>query len=139
MPFDAKGYYDLAAVLAGDGRYQVPARCRTALGRLYYSVLLEVRRAVRTAQKRSIDEAFPSHGEVASVLACEKGALATIGGTLNSLYTARRKSDYELDPGELFWVKNLNNPSFVLSQAKLADDAIRLARTSDFTPVLGKL
>lgn len=116
------------------------AKTRTALGRAYYSLMLALRKAIRQAEGKSIDREIARHGDLWNTLIDSKvQPLQALGKSLQQLYKARRKADYELDPPQFDWSKNLADPRFALKYVEIAKDAIRRIPRCDFAPVRGKL
>jgi hypothetical protein len=139
--FDPLEFANLSVQLSDDDSYtHLESRTRACLGRAYYSLMLALRAAIRTAEKRDPDDKIERHGDLWRVLE-DSGVpkLQSLGKRLEELYDARQKADYHLSPPTLKWAKDLTDPRFGRTNAEVAQDLIRRLPQYDLTPVLGKI
>jgi len=84
-------------------------------------------------------------GKLPSVLFSAKRAdgskdddLIAVGTLLDSLYSARWKADYALEPSGA-WAQKLSNPAYAEFRAKETDAMIKRLPGINFKPVLGQI
>lgn len=137
--FDPDHFIGLAVVLAqaSDPRLLPdlePARLRTALGRAYYGLYLQVRNAI--AVRHGIALRRLGHGAVYTHLQNSRLTAETraLGRYLQHLYLLRQKADYELAPDPL-WRSKLGDPEVATAAAVEARRLARLIPACDFSPV----
>jgi hypothetical protein len=139
--FNPLEFANLSVQLSDDDNYKhLESRTRACLGRAYYSLMLAVRAAIRTAENRDPDDKIERHGDLWRVLE-DSGVpkLQALGKRLGELYDARKMADYQLSPPTLKWAKDLADPRFARTNAEVAQDLIGRLPKYDLTPVLGKL
>ena len=139
--FDPLNFANLANVLGDDDTYDLHARTRTATGRVYYSLMLAVRAAIRKAENKSVDLEIEDHGKLWRTLQeTDDSKLQALGKLLEDYYSARKQADYVLDSPNPRWDKWFSDPRLVRTEAEVAADTIenRIPKY-DFGPVLGKL
>jgi hypothetical protein len=110
------------------------ARVRTALGRAYYGLYLQVRTAI--AGRHGVPLRRLRHGPVYTHLQNSRLPVETraLGRYLQHLYTLRQKADYELSPDEL-WRSKLGDPEVAAAAAVEARRLARMIPSCDFSPV----
>jgi len=138
MTFDPAEFVGLGGTLVAAAGFHVEAKSRTSLGRAYYGLFLAVRASVRRMQGRPVDDAI-DHGRLTNALfSTKQDDLIALGTALNSLYTARQKADYKLDP-ERSWQKKLADPSYADLRIKEAQAALAHLPMLDLSPILTKV
>lgn len=92
--FRPRKFLKLAEILIEDGKYEKPARIRTAVGRAYYASHLFVKEKMQQAGWK-----LPDNHKVHTFIIEElsDSPISQIGSQLDHLFQKRRDADYYMD------------------------------------------
>jgi hypothetical protein len=92
--FRPRKFLKLAEILIDDGKYERPARIRTAVGRAYYASHLFVKEKMQQAGWKIPDDHNVHSFIIEELLETE---VSQIGSQLDHLFQKRRDADYYMD------------------------------------------
>ena len=141
MSFDPALFAQVGRSITRQGSLDKEARTRTAIGRAYYALFLEIRTAIRTREGRATHgrDGRIDHGALKNSLASASNPeLKKLAKHLGELYEARRQADYVLEPSK-HWAKYCESPKNAERLLKRVEATIRRLPTIDFTEMVGKI